>query len=140
MDITQSAIRSVSLTCKFGDTGPLSIFNWPPLLAAMLRAQSRKSYHMQEDSPEPSGFMRNDESSESINIHDSPEPRQKDRTEIELERLVFGDELGFFDGLKSIQDDTAPGLVGEAETQAEGDETEETGEGLEGVDDADVRT
>ncbi len=106
----------------------------------MPRAQSRTSSHMQEDSPEPSVFMRNDESSESINIHGSPEPRQKDETEIELERLVFGDELGFLNGLKSIQDDTAPALVGEAEPQAEGAENEETGEGLEGVDDADVRT
>ncbi len=106
----------------------------------MPRAQPRKSYDMQEDSPEPSVFMGNDELSDSVNIHDNPGPREKDKTELELERLVFGDESGFLDGLKSIQDDTAAGLVGEAQTQAEGDENEETGEGLEGVDDADVRT
>lgn len=98
------------------------------------------SFDAEEDSPEPSVSMTDDEFSKDFNIHDSPEPREKDKTELELEKLVFGDELGFYDGLKSLQDDSAKGLVTEADDQAEGDENEETEEGLEGVDDADVRT
>ena len=35
---------------------------------------------------------------------DSDEPMEKDGTEIELEKLVFGDESGFHEGLKSYKD------------------------------------
>lgn len=35
---------------------------------------------------------------------DSDEPMEKDETEIELEKLVFGDDSGFHEGLKSYKD------------------------------------
>ena len=38
---------------------------------------------------------------------DGNHPTEKDRTEIELERLVFGDNSGFHEGLKSHKDGSA---------------------------------
>jgi hypothetical protein len=69
---------------------------------------------------------------------------EKDATEIELERLVFGDESGFREGLKSHRRYSSEPIP-EENDHLEGDPHGSKGEreardseGLEGVDDADV--
>lgn len=108
----------------------------------MSRTQSHKALDRQDDSQAPLALMSQDDSSENFNGYDSAEFEEKDATELELEKLVFGDELGFFDGLKSLKDVIVSGTRGKAEDQAADDDDEvlEEEEGLEGVDDADVRT
>ena len=69
---------------------------------------------------------------------DSDEPMGKDGTEMELEKLVFGDRSGFNEGLKSYKhpDNGIRDLV--ADDQLQGQDGLEEGN-LEGLDDADVR-
>ena len=63
---------------------------------------------------------------------------EKDETEVELEKLVFGDDSGFLEGLKSYRQE----LAGPGFEQLEGSEDGNHGvgedEGLEGIADADV--
>ena len=68
---------------------------------------------------------------------DSDEPMEKDETEIELEKLVFGDESGFYEGLRSYNgaNDDLRDLV-DGDQQHAQDDLEEGN--LEGLDDADV--
>ena len=66
---------------------------------------------------------------------------EKDEAELELEKLVFGDDVGFREGLKSYNhDDGSPisSEVLEEDQQGPNDENSTDGEGLEGIDDADV--
>ena len=67
----------------------------------------------------------------------SDEPMEKDGTEIELEKLVFGDESGFHEGLQSYKDanDHIRDLVEGDQQQAQGGLEEGT---LKDLDDADV--
>lgn len=66
--------------------------------------------------------------------------QDKSETEIELEKLVFGDEKGFRDSLKIHRKHGSAQCSSVAEgNQAEGPEGLEDGE-IEGLDDADVRT
>lgn len=106
----------------------------------MSRTQFQKAPHGQDDSQAQLALMSQDDLSESFNGYDSAESKEKDATELELEKLVFGDELGFFDGLKSLKDATVPAPGGKGKDQAAGNDDEVLEEGLEGVDDADVRT
>ena len=53
---------------------------------------------------------------------------EKDETEEELERLVFGDSLGFREGLRDVH----------MEDAEDGDEDEDATGGMEGLDDAQV--
>jgi U3 small nucleolar RNA-associated protein 18 len=69
---------------------------------------------------------------------------EKDATEIELEKLVFGDESGFREGIRSHKQHSSE-LVFEENDDSEGGTHLSEGEGvpghdegLEGVDDADV--
>lgn len=68
---------------------------------------------------------------------DSDEPMGKDGTEIELEKLVFGDKSGFHEGLKSYKNPSTDlrGLVDGDQLQGQDGLDEGT---LEGLDDADV--
>ena len=61
-----------------------------------------------------------------IESGEDDEELEKDETEVELERLIFGDSAGFKDGLKDV-----------ALVDGEDDEDTRAG-GLEGLDDADV--
>ena len=76
----------------------------------------------------------------SFSGSDSDDPMEKDETELELEKLVFGDDTGFHERLKSHRQEV--GVQGQSRTaqskQEEPDGLEE--EGLEDVDDADVCT
>lgn len=106
----------------------------------MSPAQSRKSCEKQAESLEPLYLRKQDESSESFNGYDSDASQDKDETERRLEKLVFGDELGFYDGLESYKDTAHSRLGHAAEDQGEDYEDEGREEGLKDVDDADVCT
>lgn len=93
-----------------------------------------------DDSQAPFASVSQDDSSESFNGYDSAASKEKDATELELEKLVFGDEPGFYDGLKSLNDAVVRGTGSDAEIPMDDDGDGLAGEGLEGVDDADVRT
>lgn len=72
---------------------------------------------------------------------DSDGSPEKDKTELELEKLVFGDEAGFHQSLSAYERDTH-GLKSDAisKDQSDNGEEKQDDEGIEGVDDADVRT
>lgn len=80
-----------------------------------------------------------DDSDPSFEGIDSEESEEKDETELELEKLVFGDEAGFQEGLNAYKRESHPidqdGIEGD---QRGDDQHEELGEGIEGVDDADL--
>lgn len=81
------------------------------------------------------------DSDSSFNGFNSDDSMEKDKTELELEKLVFGDEAGFQKGLSTHErkDHTAEhGLVGG--DHLDDAQVEQDQEGLEGLDDADVCT
>lgn len=82
-----------------------------------------------------------DDSDLSFEGIDSEESLGKDETELELEKLVFGDEAGFQEGLTAYKRIShtidQEGIEGD---QRRDEQLEEPGEGIEGVSDADVRT
>lgn len=91
--------------------------------------------------PEVSLLQPHDSDS-SFNGFDSDDSSEKDKTELELEKLVFGDEAGFQEGISTYErkyhtaeHDLVVGGENSDEYQVEQDQ-----EGLEGVDDADVCT
>ena len=71
-------------------------------------------------------------SMDSFSGVESDDSMGKDKTELELEKLVFGDEIGFHKGLKPHGHRAAP------TSQPGQDRLEE--KGLEEIDDADVCT
>lgn len=76
---------------------------------------------------------RQDEFSDSYNGLESDDIMEKDETELELEKLVFGDEAGFQEGLSAYRStQAAPSPVSDDEVLQDG------GEVLAGIDDADV--
>lgn len=104
----------------------------------MTRAPKRKDVNAQETRQQPT-LTTHDELS---NASDSDqEIIKKDATELELEKLVFGDDAGFREGLRSYRQDAGISEFSEEEEEAEveiGGIGEE--EDLEGVQDADVCT
>ena len=74
-----------------------------------------------------------DELFDNYNGFESDDPMDKDQTELELERLVFGDDAGFQEGLSSYRSDKVV-LSPESRDEALQDGAEDLG----GVDDADV--
>lgn len=81
------------------------------------------------------------DSDSSFNGFNSDDSIEKDKTELELEKLVFGDEAGFQEGLSTyerkyhtVENDLEGG------DRLDDGQVEEDQEGLEGLDDADVCT
>jgi len=65
----------------------------------------------------------------------------KDDTELELEKLVFGDDAGFHNALRTFEDGAVASnstLPYSGDEEEEGDQAPGEAEGLEGVNDADV--
>lgn len=82
-----------------------------------------------------------DELSDHFKGLDSDDPTEKDETEVELEKLVFGDDAGFHEGLKSYNDNAFPSkLESNAEDQQNAAQVSVEEQDLQGVDDADVCT
>ncbi|MCJ1430636.1 hypothetical protein MMC29_008554, partial [Sticta canariensis] len=80
-----------------------------------------------------------DDSDPSVEGIDSEASLEKDETELELEKLVFGDEAGFQEGLSAYKRKSR--IIDQEEiegVQRGDDQLEELGEGIEGVDDADL--
>ena len=72
---------------------------------------------------------------------DSDDSLEKDETELELEKLVFGDGAGFYDGLKSYQEGAIrTKSKANAEYHQDVSQISDEDQGLKGVDDADVRS
>lgn len=86
-------------------------------------------------------LLQTHDSDSSINGFNSDDSLEIDKTELELEKLVFGDEAGFQKGLSTHEQKyhvAEHGLAGGGhldDAQVEKDQ-----EGLEGLDDADVCT
>ena len=119
---------------KFGIKLPLhnSTNNMPP---SKSKVPSRKPSAMSKPLP-----AAEDDLSDNFEGLDSDDPMEKDEIELELEKLVFGDEAGFHEGLRSHREgvpltkfDTSTELEDAAEVSDEDP-------GLEGVDDAGVST
>lgn len=101
----------------------------------MSRMKSRQSTAPIAASP------TSDDSDPSFEGIDSEESLEKDETELELEKLVFGDEAGFQEGLGAYKRKFRTIVrEGVEEDQRGVEQLDELGEGIEGVDDADVRT
>lgn len=74
-----------------------------------------------------------DENSDSYNGLESDDPMEKDETELELEKLIFGDEAGFQEILSTYRSTQAV-----LSPVSDDDVLQDGGEGLTGIDDADV--
>ena len=70
---------------------------------------------------------------------DSEDQIEKDETETELEKLVFGDDFGFHEALKASRAGNATRTLDVVDSLEQEDEAG-TGAGLEGINDADVST
>lgn len=85
--------------------------------------------------------MQPHDSDSSFNGFNSDDSMDKDKTELELEKLVFGDEAGFQEGLSTHErkyHTAEQVLVGG--DHLDDAQVEQDQEGLEGLDDADVCT
>ncbi|KAI9668438.1 MAG: hypothetical protein M1831_001192 [Alyxoria varia] len=95
---------------------------------------AQRSRSFLEDRPEL--HQQEDEDFEGDVFADEPEGTEKDETELELEKLVFGDSSGFREELKAFQ---KPQTSSSREIALrEGDEDEEQEAQLQGVADADL--
>jgi len=98
----------------------------------MPSSKSRKAQALADAVQQPTPPTQ-DEFSDSYNGLESDDPMDKDETELELEKLVFGDEAGFQEGLSTYKStQAAPSPVSDDEVLQGG------GDGLAGIDDADV--
>lgn len=86
--------------------------------------------------PQPS---RQDGSSDSSVGYDSDASIEKDDTELRLEKILFGDNVGFHEDLKNHQKGVgAAGENGDVEFQPDSGENTAPEAEMEGIDDADV--
>lgn len=87
-----------------------------------------------ELSPEPIRETRDESPDEAeVLVADEEEPEEKDDFEVELEKLVFGDSVGFREGLRHFA-----GSEGTAQNALVVQEDEDEQGGLEGLADSDV--
>ena len=106
----------------------------------MTRFRSRKPVKNAETIQQPAPPTQ-DDSSDAEDHLESDDPMEKDQTEVELEKLVFGDDAGFLEGLKSHRQEVARLDVDQLEEVGEGKDTSaDEDEGLEGIADADVKS
>lgn len=106
----------------------------------MTRLRSRKPVKDAATIQQPAPPTQND-FSDAEDHFGSDDPVEKDETEVELEKLVFGDDAGFLEGLKSHRQEVARSEVDQLEEVAEGKDTSaDEDEGLEGIADADVKS
>lgn len=73
---------------------------------------------------------------ENVESSDSDASEEKDETEERLEKLVFGDDAGFYDSLKSFQQEKS--LVQPVDTVSEDNSSSSPGPDLGEVDDTEV--
>ncbi|MCJ1484023.1 hypothetical protein MMC06_004191 [Schaereria dolodes] len=104
------------------------------------RRNSKYAASVQKQQPTP---PTQDELSEDTSMAEEDDSMEKDETELELEKLIFGDSAGFQEGLKlyrqeDIELDSPDDEESEAGDDGAGDKEENVEQGLETVDDADL--
>lgn len=102
------------------------------------RTRSKKATKGTEPLQQPTPPFH-DGPSDEFNGVESDDPMEKDENELELERMVFGDEAGFYADLKSHK--TCSGVIGinnGERTVGNGEETNGDEKVLEDVTDAEV--
>ena len=103
----------------------------------MARIRSSKVYKTQPDQ-QPNSHTQLENSLPSYSTTPDTDVMEKDETELELEKLVFGDNEGFREGLKSFRQDSRienfpQGELGGADRSSDQEELD-----LAAVNDADV--
>lgn len=93
----------------------------------MSKLQANNAEHEDDEEQQSSAHEDAVDEDDSDGEFESDGEPEKDETEVELERLVFGDSAGFREGLRDFARE---------EREDEGAEEETTG--LEGLDNADV--
>lgn len=104
----------------------------------MTRSRSRKPAKTAEATQQPTPPTQDDFAEVKENL-DSDDPMEKNETEVELEKLVFGDDAGFLEGLRSHGQEVSQLDLGQLEESKDVDTDDVEDEGLEGIADADVK-
>ena len=104
----------------------------------MTRVRSRKLAKNAEAIQQPTPPTQDDFSDVEDRL-DSDDPMEKDETEVELEKLVFGDDAGFLEGIKSHRQEGARLDFEQLEEGEDVDADVGEDEALEGIADADVK-
>lgn len=111
------------------------------VIFTMQKTRNSKGKNKAEARQQPTPSTQ-DELSDGFNAAGQDHPMEKDETELELEKMVFGDDKGFREGLKSYRQDAGYLGSGRNEGEEEDDigsahsETEE--QDLDALQDADV--
>lgn len=104
----------------------------------MSQAKHKKAFEQAQPLDLPVS-SRQDGSSDSFVGYDSDISIEKDETELRLEKILFGDNVGFHEDLKYHQKGVgAAGENGDVDLHADSDENTAPEAGMEGIDDADV--
>lgn len=104
----------------------------------MSHAKSQKTTRIPEF-PLNLNYLTQDQFSNSSNESDDDESMEKDEVELKLEKIVFGDESGFHQGLKSHKDKISSQAFENIEKiEVDDNKNEEQKNGIHDVDDADV--
>lgn len=93
-----------------------------------------KKAEIRQQPPSPT----QDELFSGFNDSEIDRETKKDQTELELEKLVFGDDAGFREGLQSFGDDTPYSYEDGSERDVIPTEADTEEKDLDAVDDADV--
>lgn len=104
----------------------------------MTRLRSRKPAKTAAATQQPTPPTQDDFSDVKENL-DNDDPTEKDQTEVELEKLVFGDDAGFLEGLQSHGQEVPRLDLGQLEESTNVGTDDGEDDGLEGIADADVK-
>lgn len=114
---------------------------WNSFILTMQKTRSNKGKKKAEIRQQPTPPTQ-DELSDGLNALEHDDPMEKDETELELEKLVFGDDEGFREGLRSYRQDV--GYLGSGrdddgrEDDMDGPYSETEEQDLDALEDADV--
>ncbi|KAI9761655.1 MAG: Golgi-to-ER vesicle coat component [Chaenotheca gracillima] len=107
-----------------------------------LRKPGKKPGNVTAKAQQPTPPKQDEVDAEMASDGESDDPMEKDATELELERRIFGDEAGFREGLRS-HTRAGDGLESSSDVELEDGEldkgpSKDVGEGVAGLDDADL--
>lgn len=123
---------------EYGNTNAITTAAARNSISSMTRLRSR---HLAKDAGafQQSTPPTHDEFPGDGDHLNSDDPMAKDETEVELEKLVFGDCTGFLEGLKAHRQAPARSDFEQLEVGEDADPDVEEDGGLEGIADADVK-
>lgn len=104
----------------------------------MTRLRSRKPAETAAATQQPAPLTQDDFTDVEENL-DKDDSMEKDETEVELEKLVFGDDAGFLKGLQSHGHGVSRLDLGQLEESNDVDTDDAEDNGLEGIADTDVK-